>query len=49
MESKLVSTINYLQYIDCTHNATKKELQDRLSKQREKSYVGQPENQLFIK
>ena len=40
-------TVNYLQVIDCTHDAVKyNELQDRPPKPQEYTYVGLPIHQL---
>ena len=44
MESKLEGIVNYLQFIDCTLDATKQneELQDRPPKQQEETYLSLP-------
>ena len=44
MESKLESTVNYLQFIDCTFDAPKQneEPQDRPPKQQDEAYLGLP-------
>ena len=41
-------TVNYLQVIDCTHDAAKynEKLQDRPSTQQEETYIGLPIHQL---
>ena len=44
MERKLEGTVNYLQFVECTLDAAKKneEPQDRPPKQQEKAYLGLP-------
>ena len=44
MESKLECTVNYLQFVDCTLDATKQnqETQDRPPQQQEEAYLSLP-------
>ena len=44
MESKLESTVNYVQFVDCTLDAAKqnKEPQERPPKKQEEAYLGLP-------